>query len=69
MREGGKEWRWFNNKRTVALVVDAGGEGHGLVGDLLRVPEDVDRAAADGGEEHLKRREGGRGAGMGGWRS
>jgi hypothetical protein len=48
--------------------VDTGGEGDGLVGDLLRVPEDVDRAAADGGEEDLEgEREGGREGRMDGW--
>ena len=49
----------YIHKPTVALVVHARGEGHGLVGDGLRVAEDVDGGAPDGGEEHLSWNRGG----------
>lgn len=38
---------------TVALVVDPGRERHALVRNFLGVAENVDSAAADGGEKNL----------------
>jgi len=38
---------------TVALVVDPGRERHVLVRNFLGVAENIDSAAADGGEKNL----------------